>query len=89
MTPCDNLGAFADGELPLEDANQFRAHLATCDACGFGLEEHVTMVARLSTLPPMPWHARARRTLKRTWRRMWRAVRRAGRFCRWLWFPRT
>jgi anti-sigma factor RsiW len=50
--PCDDLIAFADGELDSERAAAFRIHLRTCDACQRALIEAVQLSARLSELPP-------------------------------------
>lgn len=36
---CERLGAFADGELPLDQAEAMREHLATCQACQANLED--------------------------------------------------
>jgi anti-sigma factor RsiW len=49
---CDDLIAFADGELDPERAAAFRDHLRTCDACQVGLVEVLQLSARLSDLPP-------------------------------------
>ncbi|NPC68770.1 CHAT domain-containing protein [Corallococcus exiguus] len=38
---CEQLAAFVDGELPLEEAEAFQAHLATCAECQAGLEDQV------------------------------------------------
>jgi len=47
---CQNLIAFADGELDDEGAATFRIHLATCEACQTGLVEAMQLSARLSEL---------------------------------------
>lgn len=47
--PCDNLAAFADGELKELDADAFRAHLSGCERCQRGLIDYMEMVARLET----------------------------------------
>ena len=49
---CQNLIAFADGELDDEGAATFRIHLATCEACQTGLVEAMQLGARLSELKP-------------------------------------
>ena len=49
---CQNLIAFADGELDDESAATFRIHLATCEACQTGLVEAMQLSARLSELKP-------------------------------------
>lgn len=49
-TPCDDLIAFADGELDPERAAAFRIHLRTCEACQSALIEAVQLSARLSEL---------------------------------------
>src|SRR5262249_8809420 len=49
---CQNLIAFADGELDDEGAAAFRSHLATCEACQTGLVEAMQLSARLSELKP-------------------------------------
>lgn len=51
-TPCDDLIAFADGELDSERAAAFRSHLRTCEACQSALIEAVQLSARLSELTP-------------------------------------
>ena len=51
-TPCDDLIAFADGELDSERAAAFRIHLCTCEACQSALIEAVQLSARLSELKP-------------------------------------
>ena len=51
-TPCDELIAFADGELDAERAAAFRNHLRTCEACQGALIEAVQLSARLSELTP-------------------------------------
>lgn len=51
-TPCDDLIAFADGELDSERAAAFRIHLRTCEACQRALVEAVQLSARLSELTP-------------------------------------
>lgn len=48
--PCDDLIAFADGELDSERAAAFRIHLRTCEACQSALIEAVQLSARLSEL---------------------------------------
>ena len=50
--PCDDLIAFADGELDSERAAAFRIHLRTCEACQSALIEAVKLSARLSELTP-------------------------------------
>jgi cellulose synthase operon protein C len=52
MNPCDNLISFVDGQLDADDAEAFRAHLRTCEACPDNLIEAVQLSAHLSTLPP-------------------------------------
>src|ERR1041384_6995732 len=55
MNPCDNLISFVDGQLDPDDAEAFRAHLRTCEACPDNLIEEVQLSAHLSTLsPPTP-----------------------------------
>jgi putative zinc finger protein len=49
---CQNLIAFADGELDDEGAAVFRMHLATCETCQTGLVEAMQLSARLSELKP-------------------------------------
>src|SRR5262249_31087464 len=49
---CNDLVAFADGELDAERAAAFRAHLASCEACQAGLVEAMQLSARLSELKP-------------------------------------
>ena len=49
---CQNLVAFADGELDDEGAAVFRIHLATCETCQTGLVEAMQLSARLSELKP-------------------------------------
>jgi anti-sigma factor RsiW len=74
---CDNLTAFSDGELSAREAAEFRAHLATCDACEAGLLEQVTLVAQISTLVPMTWRDRMRlrmRRIGRVVRGWWRSI---------------
>jgi len=39
IVSCENLGAFADGELPPDQAEAMREHLATCQACQANLED--------------------------------------------------
>ncbi len=51
-TPCDDLIAFADGELDAERAAAFRIHLRACEACQSALIEAVQLSARLSELTP-------------------------------------
>jgi hypothetical protein len=50
--PCDDLIAFADGELDSERAAAFRLHLCDCEACQRALIEAVQLSARLSELTP-------------------------------------
>lgn len=50
--PCDDLIAFADGELDPERAAAFRVHLRDCEACQNALIEAVQLSARLSELTP-------------------------------------
>jgi hypothetical protein len=50
--PCDDLIAFADGELDSERAAAFRIHLRDCEACQRALIEAVQLSARLSELTP-------------------------------------
>lgn len=50
--PCDDLIAFADGELDAERAAAFRIHLRGCEACQRALIEAVQLSARLSELTP-------------------------------------
>ncbi|WP_223633189.1 CHAT domain-containing protein [Corallococcus sp. EGB] len=38
---CEQLAAFADGELPLDEAEAFQVHLAQCAECQAGLEDQV------------------------------------------------
>ena len=52
--PCDDLVTFADGELPPDQADEFRDHLPRCARCGADLEEAMQLGARLSTLAPKP-----------------------------------
>jgi tetratricopeptide (TPR) repeat protein len=49
-SPCSNLTGFVDGELSDESAEEFRVHLATCDACPSGLVEAMQLSARLSEI---------------------------------------
>jgi hypothetical protein len=47
---CTNLIPFIDGELSVDDAYDFRAHLVTCEACRVGLVEELQLTARLSDM---------------------------------------
>src|SRR4051794_6318787 len=42
---CDQVGAFADGELTAADAETFRAHLAGCAQCQADLRELMMLKA--------------------------------------------
>ncbi|WP_415829466.1 anti-sigma factor family protein, partial [Corallococcus exiguus] len=65
---CPHLPAFVDGELPLEHHEDFRAHLASCEACGVRLHDllQADILGRLAHtkapptpeatgIPPAPW----------------------------------
>ncbi len=52
MTICASLSDFCDGELDTPEVYEFRAHLATCNACQAGVVEHIRLCARLSKLRP-------------------------------------
>jgi cellulose synthase operon protein C len=43
--PCDDIGAFADGELPPGEAEAFREHLGTCAACQAELRDLMMLAA--------------------------------------------
>lgn len=47
---CLDLVSFADGELGVERAAQFRDHLRTCEACQLELIDVVQRSARISAL---------------------------------------
>ena len=49
---CANLGPFCDGELSTSDADAFRAHLPTCEACQLGLEDWMQIAAHASDALP-------------------------------------
>lgn len=49
-TTCDNVVAFSDGELSPEQADVFRKHLPSCEACRRSLTECVQLSAQLSEL---------------------------------------
>ena len=49
---CANLGAFCEGELSAPDADTFRAHLPTCEACQRGLEDWMQIAAHASDALP-------------------------------------
>lgn len=51
-SPCDDLVAFADGELDPDRAAAFREHLRTCERCRRALVEVLQLSARLSELRP-------------------------------------
>ncbi|NBD09367.1 CHAT domain-containing protein [Corallococcus silvisoli] len=40
-SPCEQLAAFVDGELPLDDTEAFRVHLVDCESCQADLEDQV------------------------------------------------
>lgn len=46
-----DLPSFAGGELSVEAADAYRAHLITCEACQLELVDHVALEARISALP--------------------------------------
>lgn len=48
MTVCDNLGAYADGNIDPADAAAFRAHLAECPTCPEELVATMQMLTILS-----------------------------------------
>lgn len=50
--PCEQLDAFADGELDPVQADAFRGHLAHCPDCPGGLRELLALQARVRSLPP-------------------------------------
>lgn len=52
MNLCDNVGAFADGELGAKEADAFRDHLADCEPCQKELEWTMVLMARISCLVP-------------------------------------
>jgi anti-sigma factor RsiW len=49
-TPCADLIAFANGELAVERADAFRAHLPGCAACRAELPEAMELAARISAV---------------------------------------
>ncbi|MDQ3265247.1 MAG: zf-HC2 domain-containing protein, partial [Myxococcota bacterium] len=49
---CEQLDAFADGELDPGQADSFRGHLAHCPDCPDGLRELLALQARVRSLPP-------------------------------------
>jgi len=49
---CDQLIQFVDGELNLEQAQEFRVHLAGCEPCRLQLLREVQIAAHLSQLTP-------------------------------------
>lgn len=49
---CDQLIQFVDGELNLEQAQEFRVHLAGCEPCRLQLPWEVQIAAHLSQLTP-------------------------------------
>lgn len=51
MSICDQLSAFADGELSEEAGQSFQDHLAGCDSCIEGLGEIWMLDARVARLP--------------------------------------
>lgn len=61
-TPCDQLSRFADGDLPLEESQEFARHLAQCEKC----QEALTGVLQLDQMGrryierhgpvKIPWH---------------------------------
>lgn len=51
MIVCDDLVAFADGELEPVRAHAFRLHLMDCDACRVGLIQAMQLGARLNPGP--------------------------------------
>jgi hypothetical protein len=68
---CDQVGAFADGELSAAEADAFRAHLAGCPTCPGELRELMMLAAieppRAAAQAPAPapvvslaWYRRAR-----------------------------
>lgn len=81
MVTCDDLVAFADGELG-ERADAFRDHLRSCEACRVGLVDCLQLTAQLSCLPPRPARQRFFLFLKSTIG--WPAVL-AARWIRSLW----
>lgn len=48
-SPCDDLVAFADGELEPERASAFRDHLRACARCRNRLTDEMQLSARLTT----------------------------------------
>ena len=53
-TPCDDLHAFFDGELPEPAADAFRLHLATCPDCPEQLETFTVLDALVSEVLAWP-----------------------------------
>lgn len=51
---CEQLVAFADGELEPTEADNFRAHLRDCESCQAGLVEAMQLSAMLSILKDRP-----------------------------------
>ncbi|MCY1040640.1 CHAT domain-containing protein [Corallococcus sp. bb12-1] len=45
-TPCDQLSRFADGDLPLEESQEFARHLAQCEKC----QEALTGILQLDQM---------------------------------------
>jgi anti-sigma factor RsiW len=52
--PCDELQAFADGELALAERPAFHRHLAACTGCQRALESALMLDALASTFSDGP-----------------------------------
>ena len=51
MTICDSVGPFADGELEVEHADEFRAHLGSCKPCQVHLLYLMQLAIRVELAP--------------------------------------